>query len=275
MWRAQVEALRASGREAVAIDLPGHGTRAGRFTLDGCVAAVDEAVASLGGRPVVVVGLSLGGYVALRWAARRPASVAAVVAAGCSGVPGGPLTRAWTLAARAIAHLPDRGAALNEAAVRAAIPAAGAADLAAGGYALDVMVDMLTEMSRADPLADVAALTCPVWLVNGRWDHFRLGERRFRRAAPHAEVRIVPHATHLVSLVAPVPFTRVLLEALADVDARSALGAEQAPRAHATDDPRRVRDDDDVVAEELEHRRTDPAGVPAADVQAVPVEHRP
>lgn len=232
MWRHQVEAVQVTGRRALAIDLPGHGTRTGeRFTVDGCLGAVDGAVAALGGGPVTVVGLSLGGYIALHWAARRPGRVRAVVAAGCTAIPGGPLTRGWAAAARAIGRLPDHGAGLNEALVRRMIPPAGAADLAAGGYALDAMVDMLDEMARVDPLADVGALTCPVWLVNGRWDHFRLGERSFHRAAPWARTVLIPGATHLVSLVAPVGFTRVLLDALDTVDAAPDAAATSSTRA--------------------------------------------
>lgn len=228
MWRAQLEVLARAGRRAVAIDLPGHGARIGeRFTVDGCVAAVDDAVAALGGR-AVVVGLSLGGYTALHWAARRPESVAGVVAAGCSSVPDQPATRAWLLAARAFARLPDRGAWLNQRLVDVALPPEAGAALAEGGYALEVMVDMLTQMQAVDPVADLSRIRCPVWLVNGQWDHFRLQERRLLAAAHDARLVVIPRATHLVSLVRPVAFARVLLEALEDVDAREALGPDAA-----------------------------------------------
>lgn len=254
MWRAQVGAL--ADHPVVAVDLPGHGTRRGeRFTVAGSLATIDAAVESLGGR-AVVVGLSLGGYLAVAWAARHPASAVAVLAAGCSARPGGPLTRAWTLAARGIARLPDRGAWLNRTAVALAVPAAGARDLGAGGYALDVMVDALTEMAAVDSRADLAALRCPVWLVNGAWDHFRLGERGALRAAPGARLVLIPRATHLVSVVAPVAFSRVLLDLLAQV---SVAAPAQTPGPHAADDAGRVRHDHDVVAERLEHDRPDPA----------------
>lgn len=242
MWRAQAEALDGD-RPVLAVDLPGHGTRRGeRFTVEGSLGAIDEAadrVAGPGGR-VAVVGLSLGGYLSLHWAARRPERVAGVVAAGCSARPGGPLTRGWVLLARLIALLPDRGAALNRISVAAAVPEPGATDLGAGGFALDVMVDALTGMSEVDPRADLAAIARPVWLVNGRWDHFRLGEGRTLRAARNARLVVVPHATHLVSLVAPVAFTRVLLEALGELDAEGSVRSgrsHDAPGAHASDDP--------------------------------------
>lgn len=274
MWRAQLEAL-AGSRPVLAVDLPGHGTRQGeRFSVARAMGVVDEAVDRLtgDGNRVAVVGLSLGGYLALAWAARRPERVAGVVAAGCSARPGGPLTWAWRALARLISLLPDRGARLNRAMVAAAIPEPGATDLGAGGYALDVMQDALREMSRVDPRADLAAIDRPVWLVNGRWDHFRLGERRTVRSARQARLVVVPHSTHLVSVVAPVAFTRVLLDALDELDARSVGGPADAPGPHAADDPGRVRHDDDVVTQGVEHHGSDAPRVPPADVEPVPVE---
>ena len=220
MWRAQVEALTAAGDRAIATpDLPGHGTRIDEhFELEAALDAVGDAVEQVGGR-AVLVGLSLGGYLATAWAARHPEQTVGVVAAGCAPRPGGPLTRGWALLSALIARLPDRGAWLNARAVAAAIPEPGATDLGAGGFALDVMVDALREISRVDSRADLAAVRAPLWLVNGRWDHFRLGERAALRAAPPAtRLVLVPGSTHLVSVVRPVGFTRVLLEVLAELD---------------------------------------------------------
>ncbi|MFD0883908.1 alpha/beta fold hydrolase, partial [Streptosporangium algeriense] len=57
MWDPVIEHL---DRPARAIDLPGHGTRAGEpFSMDEAVSAVAAAIDSLGGN-AVVAGLSLG-----------------------------------------------------------------------------------------------------------------------------------------------------------------------------------------------------------------------
>lgn len=225
MWRPQLAALRRAGRTAHAIDLPGHGRRVSeRFTVDASLAAVDEGVAAVGGR-AVVVGLSLGGYLGIRYAAERPDRVAGLVAAGCSSLPDQLATRAWLLLARGFARLPDRGAWLNQRLVDAALPPEGAAAVAEGGFALEVMVDLLTEARGLDPLADLARTRCPVWLLNGQWDHFRLQERAFLAAAPDARLVVVRGATHLANVVRPVAFSRALLEVLDAVDAREAARA--------------------------------------------------
>jgi pimeloyl-ACP methyl ester carboxylesterase len=221
MWRAQVEALTRAEHPALAVDLPGHGARAAEsFTLDGAVATVRDAVDEVGGR-ALVVGLSLGGYVGIMHAARHPEQVAGLVAAACSSRPYRLLVGGWALAARGIVRLPDHGAGLNAFLVRRALPAQGAVDVAAGGYALLVTDSVLREMSTATPLDDLARVEAPVWLVNGRYDHFRGDERAFLAACRDGRLVVVPGATHLVSLVAPERFTRVVLEALDTVETRS------------------------------------------------------
>ncbi|MGO2042862.1 MAG: alpha/beta hydrolase, partial [Cellulosimicrobium funkei] len=91
IWDHQVEHVRALGHDAVAVDLPAHGARAHeRFTLDRSFEVLDEAAASFGpDRRVALVGLSLGGYTSIAWAARRPANLAGVVAAACTSDPKG------------------------------------------------------------------------------------------------------------------------------------------------------------------------------------------
>ena len=62
------------------VDLPGHGWSAPMATPDlaGMVATIDAATAAIG-EPVVVVGWSLGGQVALQWALARPDRVRRLV----------------------------------------------------------------------------------------------------------------------------------------------------------------------------------------------------
>ncbi|MBO1752323.1 alpha/beta hydrolase [Actinotalea sp. BY-33] len=218
MWRPQVDALTRLGRPHLAIDLPGHGRRLEeRFDVRRGLDAIDEAVEQVGGR-AVLVGLSLGGYLGIAYAARHRDRVAGLVAAGCSTDPDTWLTGAWLRLARGIARLPDRGAWLNRTLVERALPEEGAAALAEGGFALDVMVDLLRTIREVRLLEDLARTRCPVWVVNGRWDHFRTQERRLVDSCPDGRLVTVRGATHLVNVVRPVGFTRVLLEALDELD---------------------------------------------------------
>lgn len=216
MWRRQVELLRALGHDPRAIDLPGHGSRMDeRFTLEEAVASVDAAVRDAA-HPVVVVGFSLGGYTTIEWAGRaeRPA-VRGLLAAGCGTRPWRPVLAGWRAAARVIHAFPDRGRALNDWAVRAAVRDPELArDVIRGGVALEVMDDALREVRAFDPAASLTRVAEPVWLVNGTLDHFRLEDRRFARAAPRGRLIHVSGATHMVSLTRPDVFDRILLAAL-------------------------------------------------------------
>ena len=248
MWRAQVVALEAAGHLALSIDLPGHGIRVGeRFSLEASDEVIGAAVGSVGGR-AMVVGLSLGGYLGIAHAARHPEQVAGLVAAGCSTAPDQPVTSAWLQVARVIARLPDHGARLNQTLVDRTVPPEAVAALEEGGFALDVMVDLLSQMRTENTVDALARIACPVWLVNGQWDHFRTQERSFLRACPTARLVTVRGATHLVNLVRPVAFTRGLLEALDEVDAvergRASAGAPpQGRRAPGQAQPGGVRND--------------------------------
>jgi pimeloyl-ACP methyl ester carboxylesterase len=219
MWRRQVALLGSRGLDVRAVDLPGHGLRRDEpFTLAAARAVLDEAVRDAPGR-VVVVGLSLGGYVTLDWAARG-GRCDAVVVSSCTARPGGALHRAFIAVSRAIAATGAGADRLSDRAARLAVGTAGAADVAAGGLSSAGQAATLTAVLRTDPLADVAAIErarTPLRFVVGEWDHFRLDERAFRAAAPSATWVLVRRANHLVSLHRPEAYGRALLDALRDL----------------------------------------------------------
>lgn len=242
MWRRQLVALEAAGVPVLAPDLPGHGARRGEpFDLDDAVTTVHDAVAQAGGR-ALVVGLSLGGYLAIEHRARFPDQSAGLVAASCCTRPDTRLRSGWLRLARWIEGWPDSGARLNDAFVRGMLDEQSVQDVAAGGFALDIMADVLREMGRMDVSGALAAADSPVRFVNGRWDHFRTHEREMLAAARAggADTRLVlvPGARHLVSLDRPVAFTRAVLEAHAAVGELAASSSvhEQVPRPRAADE---------------------------------------
>jgi len=215
MWRHQVGVLSDLGYTVSTPDLPGHGARMDeRFTLDGGVATIDEAVAAAPG-PVFLAGFSLGGYLAAHWAAAAPRAVSGILAASCGTQPHRVILDAWRLGAGAIHLLPDRGLGLNNAVVRAVIrDPQYAHDVIAGGVALEVMQDVLRELRSIRMESALSRIDQPVWLVNGTLDHIRLQERRFLAATRNGTLVRIPGATHMVSLARPEAFTRVLLDAI-------------------------------------------------------------
>ncbi|MBV8489504.1 MAG: alpha/beta fold hydrolase, partial [Candidatus Eremiobacteraeota bacterium] len=82
IWEPHARAL-AGRYRVVTVDLPGHGALAGiPFTTENVTQLLDEAIASnLCGAPLVV-GYSLGGYVAMRYGVHYPERTAAMLLAG-------------------------------------------------------------------------------------------------------------------------------------------------------------------------------------------------
>jgi Lysophospholipase len=226
MWRHQVAALDARGIPTMAIDLPGHGGRLGeRFTLEGAHRAIGDAVASARESNVrpYLCGFSLGGYLAIDWAGAHRGAISGLLAASCGTEPNRLGLGVWRVLARGIHALPDRGRALNDFAVRTFVPPSGAADVLAGGVALEVMDDVLRELRPVKPTQSLARIDVPVVFINGQLDHFRLHASRYLAATSHGRLVTMRRTTHMVSVVRPEEFTRILLEGYAEATTRSAV----------------------------------------------------
>ncbi|MFD0557645.1 pimeloyl-ACP methyl ester carboxylesterase [Stackebrandtia endophytica] len=193
MWRGQLAAF----DDRVAIDLPGHGTRDGEpFTMAAAIDATRTAVDALGGR-AVLVGASMGGYVAMAAAAAEPHRTVGVVAIGSTAL----ITPTRVRPYRLMGHLTGRfGDAMQRFAMRLMMGRAAAEDLTAGGLYTSRVSEVLDELSRFDPLAAVRAYPGPIRFVNGAYDLFRTDETEFLAAAQHGELTVIPRAGHLVSL---------------------------------------------------------------------------
>ena len=92
-WWPQLRRL-AGAYRCVAVDLPGHGVLADRpFTIEAATDLVRAAIeAEIPSGRAVIVGLSLGGYVAIDTAEAYPERVSGLVLAGCSGEAFGPMS---------------------------------------------------------------------------------------------------------------------------------------------------------------------------------------
>lgn len=189
----------------LAVDLPGHGARAAeRFELDRAMRVVDDALSSLS-RPVILVGWSLGGYVALAATSRRPGDVDGLVLVGCSMIPNAPLRlvlRTATLAAP-IAETTLGRRLLATLARRSYGDRATASTLRCG-------IEPGNGLRAFGPLAgwDIGrwldAVECPALVLNGAHDLvFRWQERAIARRLGHTRVATVRGEGHVAPLTAP------------------------------------------------------------------------
>ncbi|MDA8370014.1 MAG: alpha/beta fold hydrolase [Nocardiopsaceae bacterium] len=233
MWRPQVELLGGQGRRVVALDLPGHGARRGEvFTLGGAVEAVRDAVDGVGGR-ALVVGLSMGGFVAIAAAAAVPERVAGLVAASCTARPAQALAHVYRIPAVLLERLPDKGEAVNERFHRLTL-GEGAEAVLDGGLAMEAARAVIDEIAQMDVLAALGSYRGPVWLVNGARDHFRIHEKRFLDACVDGRLLNVPRAGHMVNVDAPENFTKIVADAADVVGAREAVRGGRAEGPHSS-----------------------------------------
>jgi len=209
MWTPQVERLSDRFR-VVALDLPGHGARASdRFTLDGAAEALAWTIDATAGGRAVVVGLSLGGYVAIHLAASSPDRVRGLVLAGTTAEPTGIRVAAYLALAQAMDSFDGpRLDALNRRYFRGRYPPAIADPIVRGRFWSSGGADALRCLAGHAFMPALAAFHGPSLLLNGSLDlPFRLGQPGFARVARDTRSVRIAGATHLSNLDRPGAFS--------------------------------------------------------------------
>jgi pimeloyl-ACP methyl ester carboxylesterase len=214
VWHPQIDAL-ANRFRCISVDLPGHGTQRDRsFELDDAVAGVVRAIDEAAGGRAVLVGLSLGGYVAMAVAGRHPERLRGLVIAGATREPTGVNHLAFLVYGWALRLVP-------ESAVRAVAlawfrrrygPVLGAAITAGGHFARggSLAVRRIAGRRFRDRLV---AYGGPILVINGTLDLvFRIGAGRFLAGVPKVTNRVIPRAGHLSNVDRPEVFTRLVEE---------------------------------------------------------------
>ena len=221
MWEPQVAAL--SGRyRVVTLDLPGHGVHAEvSFRMPQAVDFARSVIEQTGGH-AIVVGQSLGGYVAMELAAAHPAHVAGLVLCNAATEPRTVARRApRTVGAYVAGRVGERylgrgGPERSSGHTAGPLPRATNGWLFKGGYSAVMMA------LRTSFLTRLAAYPGPALLVNGANDPlFRRGEGAFLAACRDGRLRVIEGAGHLVNSEQPAAFNEAVREFAETVFRRS------------------------------------------------------
>lgn len=210
VWAAQQADL-ADAFRTIAPDLPAHGARAAEpFTLDAAAAALSATIRAeaTGGR-AVVVGLSLGGYVAMELAAREPDRVRGLVLSGSTAEPVGLRALPFLALAALMDRVDDeRFDAANAWFFRLRYPPEIAEPIVAGGFWSQGGAAALRTIVGERFLPRLAAYQGPTLILNGEFDViFRLSAGAFAAAAQDARRVRLSGATHLANLDRPAAFS--------------------------------------------------------------------
>jgi pimeloyl-[acyl-carrier protein] methyl ester esterase len=206
-----------------AVDLPGHGRSASvaPFTLDGAVAAVASAVAAAPA-PLTVLGWSLGGLVAMRWARVQPTRVdrVALVATSPRFVAGDDwphalarptlaqfgdeLNVAWKLTIQRFLTLQLQGSEHG----RATLAALRDQVFARGEPSRHALLGALETILATDLRGEVGAIAQPTLVVSGDRDTLMppAAGRWLADHLPDARFALIPGAAHVPFLSHPEAF---------------------------------------------------------------------
>jgi len=212
-WAVQVADL-SDEFHCLAIDLPGHGTEEHvPFALDDAaqrVAALVEREAH-GGR-ALLVGLSLGGYVATTVAARWPERVAGLAISGTTAEPIGWRALCFRALAAIFTYVPERVLdAVNRWFFRWRYPSRVAEPIVNGGFSFAGGAIAVRSLVGERFRPRLAAYAGPSLLINGEFDlFFRPTERAFAAVAADPRRVLIRRATHLTNLDQPAAFTTVI-----------------------------------------------------------------
>jgi 3-oxoadipate enol-lactonase len=230
MWDAQFPVAVQAGRRAVAPDLPGFGrsdvpAERSAYSIDRYADLVAALVDELGLGRVVLVGLSMGGYIALAVARRHPEVLAGLVLADTRADPDSPEVRQTRSDHQALVEERGDVTPLVDGLLTRVLADTGPRHAEVGATLGDMMrstdpagwIGALEAMKqRRDQTDLLPQVAVPTLVVVGEGDALAPVDvaEAMAKAIPGARFEIVPGAGHVANLENPEVFNRVFSEFL-------------------------------------------------------------
>ncbi len=213
MWQPQIDAL-ANAFRVVVLDLPGHGALAKyTFRLSTAVEEVAHIITAEVKSQALLIGLSLGGFVAIALAHEHSELLAGLVLAGCSldtqGMNEALLKIKGTLLSKSAAPIERLLSGVTEKALRRLYPAQAENPLLNTGAYWRGAGEAWQECAGKDFRAILHTYHGPVLVLNGENDgNSRKSEDALLSAASHENIRVqtLANAGHMCNIDQPRAF---------------------------------------------------------------------
>ncbi len=212
MWFSQINYLSQYFR-IVAPDLPGHGANSSlAFSLTESIDILKKIIdeSSLG--KVLMVGISLGGYIVQRFVSDFPEYTCGIVLSGCTKILKGWKFVLFKIALRAYNIFgSDFLKILDTKLFWKHYPPEISERIISAGFYYKAIGEMLKELSRKEFLIPLSEYDKPILIVNGKKDFiFRGDEKLYLTRLPKARLRIIDNAGHLCNLDNPSAFNTAI-----------------------------------------------------------------
>ena len=200
IWTPHARML-APKYHVVTLDLPGHGSLAHvEFSETTVRDVIGETIENVCASPPLVVGYSLGGYVAMEYSAHHPEHTAGLVLAGCAMDYEGWRRWPYEMSVRLTDALPQPWLdAFFHVSLRLTLPKPVAEVVEQIPFNRGVFRNTATIAGSGNKrFSDVlSTYRKPVLFVQGEYDVvFRMDEKRFLSLLPQARLRVIPHVDH-------------------------------------------------------------------------------
>lgn len=234
MWDEQIDVLSKSCR-VIAPDLRGFGcsNRAGAFTIESLAEDVHELVEQLGVKPIVLAGLSMGGYVTLAYAKKYPADLRGLVLIDTKAAADTPearegrekmiqLVRARGAAAVAEQMMPKM---LSEGTRRSRPGVVNALRTLMNECPPATIEHALAAMrDRPDRTGELASIRAATLVIVGDSDVITPPDvaEAMRSQIPHATLQVIRGAGHMSPMEQPEPVNQAIERFVAECGVRNA-----------------------------------------------------
>lgn len=215
IWAPHARVL-AQHYHVVTIDLPGHGAQAHvDFSERSLRDTISNAVENICASPPLIVGYSLGGYVAMEYSARNPEHTAGLLLAGCAMDYEGWRRFPYEMSVRLSEMVPRHWLdAFFHVSLRVTLPKPLAQVVEQIPFNRDVFRHSATLARSNKRFSEMlAAYRKPVLFVQGEYDVvFRMDEKRFLAAVPQARLRIIRGSDHTAPLRKVKEFSDIIAD---------------------------------------------------------------